>query len=173
MIWFRMSFEDWLANFERLTMCHLYPDAVTREICETNVSWNRPLHDGLLLVVVCLYWLISSIVHLLFVFGFLRVWCIALKFIVQFCLFFDVFRLFQLALYPAQLNLWFLESSDLDQSSPMDWFWSLFRMNRRPLIVAFLPTFSWTLLYVPTNERRLLLGLIFFIPAFCMSKDLP
>lgn len=45
---FWMSFEDWLANFERLTMCHLYPDAVTREICETNGKrmWDQEVFQS-------------------------------------------------------------------------------------------------------------------------------
>ena len=41
----RISYEDWLANFETLRICHLYPDGLTGEIATrmasiTNVSCN-------------------------------------------------------------------------------------------------------------------------------------
>ncbi|KAI0220352.1 Calpain-B [Lamellibrachia satsuma] len=45
---FWMSFEDWVANFETLRICHLYPDAITEEVArDTNKQpWNVVHHHG-------------------------------------------------------------------------------------------------------------------------------
>src|SRR6218665_479495 len=95
-----MSFENWLANFERLTICHLYPDAVAQEICDTSVSKTTicmaPCCVLLLIDIGPNSYYFELIVQLLFVFGlacYLRVWSIALEFQLHPCFFLNFIRL--------------------------------------------------------------------------------